>query len=56
MIDKRIKLDCPFCGHKKEDIQIKVMGQYHEIYCPKCEVKFTGTSKEEIINKWNCRV
>lgn len=57
MTDKRIKMDCPFCGQKKEDIQITSYGKtYKKIYCPKCHCTFEGTSKQEIIDRWNCRV
>lgn len=56
MTDKRIKMDCPFCGHKKEDIQISTYGKkYHKLYCPKCNCTFEGTSKQELIDRWNCR-
>lgn len=61
MKDKRIKMDCPFCGHDKSDIQLIVCfknlsGTFVEVKCPECGVKFTGYGKENIINKWNRRV
>ena len=57
MTDKRIKMDCPFCGHKHDDIQIVSYGkEYHELRCPECKCKFTGTSKLKLIDRWNCRV
>ena len=57
MIDKRIKLDCPFCGNKKENIQLITYSKtYHKLHCPKCECTFTGTSKQELIDRWNCRI
>lgn len=57
MIDKRIKFDCPFCGEQKENIQIKVIGVgLNKIYCPKCRCTFESWgSKQEVIDKWNCR-
>ena len=56
LIDKRIKMDCPFCGRKKEDIQIITYSKnYHELRCPKCKCTFIGTSKQELIDRWNCR-
>lgn len=56
MTDKRIKLDCPFCGEKKNNIQIITYNKtYHELRCPKCKCTFTGTSKQELIDRWNCR-
>ena len=57
MIDKRIKMDCPFCGNKKENIQLITYSKtYHKLYCPKCECTFTGKSKQELIDRWNCRI
>lgn len=61
MTDKRIKMDCPFCGNDKSNIQVIVIckikdGNYCEIYCPECGVKFSGFGKQNIINKWNRRV
>ena len=59
MIDKRIKMECPFCHTPPSEIQIKAVGfpktVYAEIYCPKCGCKFTGTGTQELIDKWNCR-
>lgn len=61
MTDKRIKMDCPFCGHDKSDIQIVTMGRssqgvFAEIRCPECGVKFSGYGKQNMIDKWNRRV
>lgn len=61
MTDKRIKMDCPFCGHDKSNIQVIVSwenknGKYCEVRCPKCGVKFAGYGKQNMIDKWNCRV
>ena len=61
MTDKRIKMDCPFCGHDKSDIQITELvkcknGNYCEIYCPECGAKFSGYGKQNVIDKWNRRV
>ena len=57
MTDKRIKEPCPFCGCKAEEIQIKTYKDgYNKIYCPDCHVTFEGlSSKQSIIDKWNCR-
>ena len=56
MTDKRIKMDCPFCGQKKENIQINSYNKtWHELHCPKCRCTFTGTAKQELIDRWNCR-
>ena len=52
MTDKRIKMDCPFCGQKKENIQINSYNKtWHELHCPKCRCTFTGTSKQELIDR-----
>ena len=61
MTDKRIKMDCPFCGHDKSDIQIVILegnknGAIGEIRCPNCGVKFSGFGKQNLIDKWNRRV
>lgn len=61
MTDKRIKMDCPFCGCDKSNIQVIVAwennnGKYCEVRCPDCNVKFTGYGKQNMIDKWNCRV
>lgn len=58
MIDKRIKLDCPFCHTKPNQIQIKIFSEktkYGMIYCPNCGCNFTGTGKQNLIDKWNRR-
>ena len=58
MTDKRIKMDCPFCHTEPEKIQVKMMkGQsgYGEIRCPNCGAGFTGTGKQNLIDKWNRR-
>lgn len=60
MTDKRIKEDCPFCGHDKSDIQIvdygkSSKGYFVEIRCPECGVKFSGYGKQNMIDKWNRR-
>ena len=59
MLDKRIKMDCPFCHSPSHSIQIKTYGRNKEnhiviLQC-KCGCTFTGTSKQEVIDKWNCR-
>lgn len=62
MTDKRIKMDCPFCGHDKSDIQVitvgsrKKEGVWVEVRCPECGVRFSGYGKQNIINKWNRRI
>ena len=57
MTDKRIKMDCPFCGCKKEDIQlIPYSKSYYELRCSKCGCTFKGSSKQELIDRWNCRM
>ena len=61
MTDKRIKMDCPFCGHDKSDIQIITFGKnkngvFGEIYCPECGAKFSGLGKQNLIDKWNRRI
>ena len=61
MTDKRIKIDCPFCGHNKSDIQViecfkNSKGCYVEVRCPECGVKFSGYGKQRMIDKWNRRV
>ena len=57
MTDKRIKEDCPFCGHPADDIQIKTFKEgCTRIYCPSCWATFEGLeSKAKIINRWNAR-
>lgn len=56
MTDKRIRLDCPFCHTKPEFIQLNKYSKiYTEIKCPKCGCKFTCSSKQEAIDKWNTR-
>ena len=60
MTDKRIKEDCPFCGHDKSDIHLYLIGHnnkgnYVEIGCPECGVKFSGYGKQNMIDKWNRR-
>lgn len=58
MIDKRIKMDCPFCHTPANQIQIHIWSSYQnfgQIYCPKCGCKFEGTGKQNLIDKWNCR-
>jgi Lar family restriction alleviation protein len=52
--DKRIKMDCPFCGEKYENIQIKKLGSVAILECT-CGCQFTGNSKQELIDKWNRR-
>lgn len=55
MTDKRIRMDCPFCGNSKENIQlISPLKGYAEIRC-QCGVVIKGHSKQEVIDKWNCR-
>lgn len=57
MTDKRIKMECPFCHTKAEEIQLVAIGNYVEVRCPnnRCAVRFTGTSKQEVIDRWNRR-
>lgn len=58
MTDKRIKEPCPFCGTPAKEIIIDdtSCANLKRIYCPKCNVQFGwSTSKQELINKWNCR-
>ena len=55
MIDKRIKMDCPFCHTQPNNIELKSYGKYIEIACPICGCKFNCYSKQEAIDKWNCR-
>ena len=56
MTDKRIKMDCPFCHEPKERIQIKIIAKSLVVLaCPKCGCTFTGSSRQEVIDKWNCR-
>ena len=57
MIDKRIRMECPFCHTKAEEIQLVAIGNYVEVRCPnnRCAVRFTGTSKQEVIDRWNRR-
>ena len=57
--DKRVKLNCPFCGAPACTIQvIKVGSNYSEIRCPRqgCEAKITGSSNQDVISRWNRRV
>lgn len=56
MTDKRIKMDCPFCGCSMKEIQIKVIGKYVRLECPKCAVCFSDTSKQSVIDRWNRRI
>ena len=56
MTDKRIKEGCPFCGEKKENIQITTLGNLNRLYCPKCECEFRDTNKQKLIDRWNCRI
>ena len=55
--DKRIKMECPFCHTKAEEIQLIANYGYAEIRCPnnRCAVKITGTSKQDVIDRWNRR-
>ena len=57
MTDKRIKMDCPFCHTPPEQIQVKVIskGVITMLNCPGCGCVFQGKTKQEVINKWNCR-
>ena len=58
MTDKRIKMDCPFCYTKAEQIQIKIWNKQTEdgtIYCPNCGCAFHGTGIQNLIDKWNRR-
>lgn len=56
MTDKRIKMECPFCHTGKEHIQIRPVAKgLVYLTCPGCGCTFKGSSKEEVIGKWNCR-
>ena len=58
MTDKRIKMDCPFCHTKAEEIQIKIWDKktkYGVIYCPNCGCAFHGEGRQNLIDKWNRR-
>ena len=55
MTDKRIKFGCPFCCTDKKEIQMKTYGNLVRVECPLCGALFQGSSKQEVINKWNCR-
>lgn len=59
MTDKRIKMDCPFCGTDKTKIElvapIKAFA-YAEVCCPNCGARVVGHGKMDAISKWNCRV
>ena len=48
MTDKRIKMNCPFCHTKAEQIQIK-------IWNTNCGCAFHGTGIQNLIDKWNRR-
>lgn len=53
MTDKRIRMECPFCHTKAEEIQLVAIGNYAEIRCPnnKCAAKIIGTSKQDVIDR-----
>ena len=60
MTDKRIIMDCPFCHTPNDQIQLNTYGlikkpNYVILKCPNCGCEFHGSSKQELINKWNCR-
>lgn len=57
MTDKRIRMDCPFCHTDKRQIQVKEIskGLITILSCPGCGCLFQGKTKQEVINKWNCR-
>ena len=57
MTDKRIKENCPFCGHPANDIQLKVFREgLTKIYCPSCKATFEGIEgKQKMIDRWNTR-
>lgn len=58
MTDKRIKMNCPFCYTKAEQIQIKIWNKQTKdgiIYCPNCGCAFHGTGVQNLIDKWNRR-
>lgn len=58
MTDKRIKMECPFCHTPAEQIQIKMIAHttnFGQIFCPKCGCNFTGSGKQNLIDKWNRR-
>ena len=58
MTDKKIKMGCPFCYTKAEEIQIKIWNEktkYGVIYCPNCGCSLHGTGKRKLIERWNRR-
>ena len=56
MTDKRIRMDCPFCHSKSEQIQVKTVAKgLIRLTCPGCGCTFQGSSRQEVIDKWNCR-
>ena len=58
MNDKRIKMECPFCHTPPEQIQLKIVVKktaFGYIFCPNCGCTFSGTGKQNLIDKWNCR-
>ena len=56
MTDKRIKMDCPFCGTTKDKIELTKFGSLIRIHCPTCNVYFSSSSKQDAIDSWNRRV
>lgn len=58
MVDKRIKMGCPFCGMDKDNIQIKVVRLgLGKVYCPQCKATFEILEgKQNAIDRWNRRV
>lgn len=58
MTDKRIKMDCPFCHTKPEQIQVKMVSKLSNfviVECPNCGCSFSGKGKQNLIDKWNRR-
>lgn len=65
MTNKRIKMDCPFCGCPKDDIQLMIVGSQRKkegkwvrIQCPNpdCNVEFHGFGVQNMIDRWNRRI
>lgn len=56
MFDKRIVSGCPFCVTPAWEIQIKQITKgYCILTCPGCGCTFKGTSKIDVISRFNAR-
>ena len=56
MYDKRIVSGCPFCCTPAWEIQVKMPYKgYVILTCPGCGCTFTGTSKIDVISRFNAR-